>query len=128
MKKYRLLFDTPWNKKGEVFEERSMVQLVEAIPFGSKPGVPSQSYSPDLLPDWFEEVIPERWKPEKGEVYWVVNTDGRVVLFRYEDDSVDRGHFKSSNFFQYKPQAKEAALRVKATLLAYQEELLNKEV
>lgn len=78
-------------------------------------------------PDLFEPVI-ERWKPKPGCVYYVLNDKGEASRSawssQYDDgDAIDQAQFSFGNCFQTEDEAKEAAKRIQAVLLAYQAEL-----
>jgi len=123
MKKYRLLFDTPWNKKGEVF-------LLDA-PGTNKvyaDELRTHSYLATVFSSWFEEVKPERWRAENGQIYYYITAEGEDTYQEWLGSADDKWRWLNGNVFFTEAQAKEAARRVKATLQAYQEELLNEEV
>lgn len=62
----------------------------------------------------------ERWKPERGEIYYFVDSTCDVSDCEWLDDSVDRLHYKNGNCFSSEEKAKTFAKRVKDLLLGLQ--------
>lgn len=128
MKKYRLLFDTPWGNKGDLWELDIEYGVGLGRVFRTADG--DRAVKQEAFKDWFEEedVKPERWRPIYGQESFRVYDSGRVGTDIWDGSSLDKARFENGNLFRTEAQAQEAARRVKATLLAYQEELLNEEV
>lgn len=64
----------------------------------------------------------ERWKPESGEEYWMVDIKrGSAHSLIWLDDSTDCAFHEFGNCFQTKEEAKAAAEKVKALLLSLHE-------
>ncbi|WP_304818325.1 hypothetical protein [Faecalibaculum rodentium] len=59
----------------------------------------------------------ERWKPEFDEMYWSIPADGKVILFCWRDDEIDRTCFNFGNCFRTEEEAEAAAEKVKDLLL-----------
>lgn len=60
----------------------------------------------------------ERWKPEFGDVYWVVTSRGDVTDCRcWHADWFDTGQYTFGNCFRTEEEAETAAEKVKALLL-----------
>ncbi len=59
----------------------------------------------------------ERWKPMKGETYWVVGRDATIHKFKWSSDGYDSDHYDIGNCFKTEIEAQAAAENVKALLL-----------
>ena len=72
--------------------------------------------NPNILTDWFEEIKePTRWKPEMGQTYYRVGSDGFVYDDTWVNDSaVDNGRFEIGNCFQTEEEAKRVIEYLKA--------------
>lgn len=117
MKKYRLLFDTPYNKKGEVFEEGGILELsTGGMVAGHKRNA-----------DWFEEVVPEHWKPQLNQKYYYTSAEAEHTYQEWLDSAEDKWRWLNNNVFLTSQQAEEVARRIGKTLQEYQDELLNNE-
>ena len=77
----------------------------------------------------FEEVKPERWFPEMCETFWFIS-DGKALPATYSESLSQvwiRALYEYGVIFPTESKAQEAARRIKATLDAYHEELLEGE-
>lgn len=45
------------------------------------------------------------WKPECGEWYWFIGSDGRINNCEWENDRIDRGRYSMGNCFRTKEEA-----------------------
>lgn len=71
--------------------------------------------NPNILAEWFEEIKePTRWKPELGQEYYYVNSDGFAVVADWSDWSLDNGRFEIGNCFQTKEEAERVVEYLKA--------------
>lgn len=59
----------------------------------------------------------ERWKPEKGEKYWLINFDGSVFSTIYCKDNSDARIIKFGNIFKTKEEAEAAVEKIRKFLL-----------
>lgn len=65
-----------------------------------------------------------RWRAEKGEKYSLLDRlTFKVDCYTERFDEIDTKLYNSGNYFRTKEQAKEAAKRVKETLMKYHEEI-----
>lgn len=64
-----------------------------------------------------------RWRAEKGEKYFSIDTDIQVCTFLDKYGVCDDVFYDALNYFHTKKQAEEAAKRVKETLRKYHEEI-----
>ena len=64
-----------------------------------------------------------RWRAEKGEKYFSIDTDIQVCTFLDKYGVCDDVFYDALNYFHTKKQAEEAAKRVKETLRNYHEEI-----
>ena len=62
---------------------------------------------------------PARWKPAKGEQYWMIQNDGMVESYPYADDTSDEQKWRFGNCFQTQEHATIARDRVKEVLLNF---------
>ena len=61
----------------------------------------------------------ERWKPENGNEYYVMDIlEGDVCEYTWEDDLIDKGYWEAGNCFRTEAEAQAAAEKVKALLLS----------
>ena len=116
MKRYKLLKDIP------AFEAGTECYIEEA---GNMVPCRGISYtivhkdqlekSPSILTDWFEEIKEStRWKPENGERYYWLDSNGLVCHNIWADDSIDRSRFEIGNCFQTEEEAEQAVEYLKA--------------
>ncbi len=56
----------------------------------------------------------ERWKPEEGQDYWVLYSDGSIADEAWHDQDEDKDYYNNFNCFQTKEEAKKEALRTRA--------------
>ena len=59
----------------------------------------------------------ERWKPEKGKRYWIINFDGSVFSTTYCQDNGDARIIKFGNMFKTEEEAKAAVEKIRKFLL-----------
>lgn len=115
MKRYELKKNLPTSKAGEIFYLSDMGNLIR-----ESDNVLAYNWStidkfPNILTDWFEEIKePTRWKPELGQKYYFLDSDGFVYNNIWADDSVDHGRLKIGNCFQTKEEAERAVEYLKA--------------
>lgn len=57
--------------------------------------------------------ILDRWEPQKGETYYLVNDSFEVSEKHYDRDFTDASLLKANNAFKYKDQALKFARRIK---------------
>ena len=67
----------------------------------------------------------ERWKPERGEDYYFVNSLSCIGSYMWRDDSTDRQFYEIGNCFKKKAEAEATAEKVKALLLSLHEPATN---
>lgn len=63
-----------------------------------------------------KEVVKWRWKPKKGEIYWVVNSKGFAETYTWHDDVFDQLRFNFGNCFRTKEEAEVASERIRNAL------------
>ena len=101
IKKIRLKKDTPDHKAGELFVLMSNNGIYE-IDAGEDD--PSVFYGGDIknFDEWFEEVEDTKggWKPEFGERYYYLGSDGCVYHNQWENDSFDKARLKFGLIFK----------------------------
>lgn len=59
----------------------------------------------------------EKWKPEKGKRYWLINFDGRVFSTTYCKDNSDARIIKFGNMFKTEEEAEAAVEKIRKFLL-----------
>lgn len=101
MKRYKLKRDIPAFKAGEVFYLSDAGNL-----FRERDNVPVYGWTiidknPSILTDWFEEIKEQtRWKPDDGQTYYFLDSNGFAYDNIWADDSIDRNRFEIGNCFQ----------------------------
>ena len=70
-----------------------------------------------------KEVEKMRWRAKGKEIYYYVGSNMEVYTFSPSTSEDEEDDFKSYNYFRIKEQAKEAARRMKESLIQYHEEL-----
>ena len=60
-----------------------------------------------------EPEKPGRWKPKRGDIYWVIYGDGDLSTTEWKDDMYDQAHHQIGNVFKNGPEAKSAVERMK---------------
>lgn len=58
---------------------------------------------------------PKRWKPEYGEIYWKVESNGYVCHLHWGDDCCDDWRYLTGNCFQTKEEAEEYKKQIEYT-------------
>ena len=110
--KYKLLKDLPWAQVGTIYLEGIAHYYMES---GGANGLLAK-HDVEPFTDWFEP-IDERWKPEQGDRYYYVYSEG-VYTDRYGiDKNRDREKWEAGNCFKTAEQAEEAAKLIKQALL-----------
>lgn len=115
MKRYKLKRDIPAFKAGEVFYLSDAGNL-----FRESDNVPVYGWTiidknPSTLTDWFEEIKESnRWKPETGQEYCYLGSDGSVMNDEWVGLSIDCDRFEIGNCFQTKEEAEQAVEYLKA--------------
>lgn len=117
MKRYKLAKDLPTFNVGDVFYLNEAGSLIR-----ESDNVAVYSWStidkfPNILTDWFEEIEePTRWKPENGETYYRVGSDGRIYDDTWDDSLsiTDSERFDIGNCFQTEEEAEKAVEKLKA--------------
>lgn len=120
MKRYKLLKDTPAFKAGTecYIEEAGNMVPCRGISY-TIVHKDQLEENPNILTDWFEEVKePTRWKPDTGQKYYYVDSDGSVdsdiwnIWNNYS--AIDHGRFEIGNCFQTEEEAEKAVDKLKA--------------
>lgn len=125
-KKYKLLKDHPLCEKGTILI--NYLDNSRFIHLRPEDLADSELYNIDIPvsveKEWLEPVE-ARWKPVSGAWYWTVMLarEEGIREYRWDDPHQDEELFKAGNMFQTLEQAKEAAKRVKETLLKYHKEI-----
>ena len=115
MKRYKLERDLPTFKAGEIFYLSDIGNLIR-----ESDNVPAYSWStidkfPNILTDWFEEIKePTRWKPELGQRYYFLDSNGFAHYIIWADDSIDRSRFEIGNCFQAEQEIERVVEYLKA--------------
>lgn len=67
---------------------------------------------------------PKIWKPEYGDWYWFVGSDGQINNCEWANDRIDRGRYSMGNCFRTKEEAEFARekQKVKTELQRYADE------
>ena len=118
MKKYKLVKDLPAFKAGTecYIEEAGHMVPCRGISY-TIVHKDQLEKNPNILTDWFEEIEePTRWKPENGETYYRVGSDGRIYDDTWDDSLsiTDSERFDIGNCFQTEEEAERAAEYLKA--------------
>lgn len=126
MKKYRTTSLHPTLKEGIIFTTNTTIiahQCDACAPFTPETLWICQKIV-DTHPTWYEEVKPERWRAKDGDAFWYVQSWISVAESEESIGNLQSNFlFEKGNYFRTKEQAEEAAKRVHACLLAYQEEI-----
>lgn len=117
MKRYKLKKDLPTFKAGEIFYISGYGNLLR-----ESDNVKAYSWStlekfPNILTDWFEEFKEStRWKPEKFQKYYYLDSDVDTVCNGAWNDGrvFDRGRFEIGNCFQTEEEAERVTEYLKA--------------
>lgn len=118
MKRYKLLKDTPAFKAGTecYIEEAGHMVPCRGISY-TIVHKDQLEKNPNILTDWFEEIKEStRWKPENGETYYRVGSDGRIYDDTWDDtlNITDQERFDIGNCFQTREEAKRVVEYLKA--------------
>ena len=116
MKRYKLLKDTPAFKAGTecYIEDAGHIVPCRGISY-TIVHKDQLEKSPSILTDWFEEIKePTRWKPENGERYYWLDSNGLVCHNIWADDSIDRSRFEIGNCFETREEAERVVEYLKA--------------
>ena len=118
MKRYKLKKDTPAFKAGTecYIEEAGNMVPCRGISY-TIVHKDQLEKNPDILDDWFEEIKEStRWKPENGETYYRVGSDGRIYDDTWDDSLsiTDSERFDIGNCFKTKEEAERVAEYLKA--------------
>lgn len=115
MKRYKLVKDLPTFKAGEVFYLSDAGNL-----FRERDNVPVYGWTiidknPSIMTDWFEEIEEQTcWKPDTGQKYYFLDSNGFEHHNIWADDSIDRRMFEIGNCFQTEEEAKQVVEYLKA--------------
>ena len=60
-----------------------------------------------------------RWRAEKGESYWFINSEGSVTEYKEDNHPLDEKIYNFGNYFCTKEQAEEMLKRIKETFHKY---------
>ena len=87
----------------------------------NQPNTPTMAHSNLIasFPILKLEVVEEEWKPKEGEEYWTVlinGGEGRVGLFNWLNDSVDKKRLENNLCFPTKELAEEKLEKIKQVL------------
>lgn len=63
----------------------------------------------------------ERWKPKKGEKYWVIDNYAKVWRHTYSNDTYDSAFYSVGNCFRTEAEARSAAKKFKDLMLSLHE-------
>jgi hypothetical protein len=66
-------------------------------------------------PEFFEEVT--RWKPDKEELYYYINSEGEIDFIDWCDENGDTQSYEFGNCFKTREQAEHARDEIKKLLL-----------
>jgi hypothetical protein len=116
MKRYKLKRDTPAFKAGTecYIEEAGNMVPCRGISY-TIVHKDQLEKNPNILTDWFEEIEEStRWKPELGQKYYFLDSNGFVYNSIWSDDSIDSNRSGISNCFQTKEEAERAVEYLKA--------------
>ena len=119
MKRYKLKKDTPAFKAGTecYIEEAGNMVPCRGISY-TIVHKDQLEKNPNILSDWFEEVNdPTRWKPEMGQKYYCLGSDGSVVDDDWCGLRIDYNRFKIGNCFQTEEEAERAVEYRKALVV-----------
>ena len=116
MKRYKLKRDTPAFKAGTecYIEETGHMVPCRGISY-TIVHKDQLEKNPNILTDWFEEIKEStRWKPEIGQKYYFLDSDGSVNVDEWCDLSIDRNRFNLGNCFQTEEEAERTVEYLKA--------------
>ena len=118
MKRYKLKRDIPAFKAGTecYIEEAGHMVPCRGISY-TIVHKDQLEKNPNILTDWFEEIKEStRWKPENGETYYRVGSDGRIYDDVWDDslNITDSERLEIGNCFQTKEEAERAVEKLKA--------------
>jgi hypothetical protein len=67
----------------------------------------------------------ERWKPEDGEWYYFVCSNGSIDEYQWDGDGTDDIYYQNGNCFKTEAEAQAAAEKIKALLLSLHKSVTN---
>ena len=109
MKKYKLLKDLPTFKAGDIFYLSDRGNL-----FRESDNIVAYNWSTldkftNILTDWFDEIKEQtRLKPDAGQTYYFLDSNGLVYDNTWADDSIDRSRFEIGNCFKTEEEIERA--------------------
>lgn len=115
MKRYKLKRDIPVFKAGEAFYLSDAGNL-----FRESDNVPVYGWTiidknPNILTDWFEEINePTRLMPDEGQKYYLLDSNGSVLVDIWSDWRFDDDRFDIGNCFKTKEEAEQVIEYLKA--------------
>ena len=116
MKRYKLLKDTPAFKAGTecYIDEAGNMVPCRGISYTIVHKDQLEG-NPNILTDWFEEVKEStRWKPDTGQKYYFLDSNGLVYHNIWADDSIDSIRSGIGNCFETREEAEKAVKKLKA--------------
>ena len=118
MRRYKLKKDTPAFKAGTecYIEEAGNMVPCRGISY-TIVHKDQLEKNPNILTDWFDEIEEQtRWKPEKGEVYYRVGSDGRIYDDTWDDSLsiTDSERFEIGDCFKTEEEAERVVEYLKA--------------
>ena len=66
-----------------------------------------------------------RWRAEKGESYWFINSEGSVTEYKEDNHPLDEKIYNFGNYFRTKEQAEEMLKRIKETFHKYYQKIVE---
>ena len=65
----------------------------------------------------------ERWKPQKGDIYWFISDVGCICNSKWDNDYIDRERYLTSNYYRTKEECEftKEKLKVIAELKEFEE-------
>ena len=118
MKRYKLKKDTPAFKAGTecYIEEAGNMVPCRGISY-TIVHKDQLEKNPNILTEWFDEIEEStRWKPEKGETYYRVGSDGRIYDDTWDDSLsiTDSERFEIGDCFKTEEEAERVVEYLKA--------------
>lgn len=71
-----------------------------------------------IMDNYRELKLPEseKYKPKYGDMYWIIDTDGYVKAYIWNEDSIDNRLFNLGNYFRTRKEAETMAEKFKKLL------------